>query len=295
TSPYSMTLDSTTLANGSHTLTSKAYDAANNVGTSTAVSFSVSNATGGDTTPPTTSASESGSSGTITLSATASDNVGVTRVEFYVDGTLKGTDTTSPYSMTLDSTTLANGSHTLTSKAYDAANNVGTSTAVSFSVSNTTGGTQLIGNGGFESGNTVWKASSTSVISSSTKEPAHAGTWKAWLDGYGKTHTDTLSQSVTIPATATSATLTFWLEVVSAETSTTKAYDKLAVQVRNSSGTVLATLHTYSNLDKGSSYVQRTFDLSAYKGQTVNLYFSGTEDAQDATSFLVDDVGIQTQ
>ena len=55
------------------------------------------------------------------------------------------------------------------------------------------------------------------------------------------------------------------------------------MQVRNSSNTVLATLHTYSNLDKGSSYVQRTFDLSAYKGQTVQLYFNGTEDAQDAT------------
>ncbi|HJV21361.1 MAG TPA: M4 family metallopeptidase, partial [Holophagaceae bacterium] len=94
-----------------------------------------------DTTAPTVSTTESGTSGTITFSATASDNVGVTKVEFYVDGVLKGTDTTSPYSMTLDSTTLANGSHTLTAKAYDAAGNVGTSTAVSFSVSNSTSGT----------------------------------------------------------------------------------------------------------------------------------------------------------
>ena len=94
-----------------------------------------------DTTAPTVSNTESGTSGTITFSATASDNVGVTKVEFYVDGVLKGTDTTSPYSMTLDSTTLANGTHTLTAKAYDAAGNVGTSTAVSFSVSNATSGT----------------------------------------------------------------------------------------------------------------------------------------------------------
>jgi len=91
-----------------------------------------------DTQAPTCSATESGTSGTITFSATASDNVGVAKVEFYVDGVLKGTDTTSPYSMTLDSTTLANGSHTLVAKAYDAAGNIGTSTSVAFSVSNTT-------------------------------------------------------------------------------------------------------------------------------------------------------------
>ena len=95
----------------------------------------------GDTTAPTVSATENGTSGTLTFSATASDNVGVAKVEFYVDGVLKGTDTTSPYSMTLDSTTLANGSHTLTAKAYDAAGNIGTSTAVAFSVSNSTSGT----------------------------------------------------------------------------------------------------------------------------------------------------------
>ncbi|HJW73425.1 MAG TPA: M4 family metallopeptidase [Geothrix sp.] len=91
-----------------------------------------------DTTAPTATATESGTSGTITFSATATDNVGVTKVEFYVDGVLKGTDTTSPYSMTLDSTTLTNASHSLVAKAYDAAGNVGSSTAVSFTVSNST-------------------------------------------------------------------------------------------------------------------------------------------------------------
>lgn len=89
-----------------------------------------------DTTAPTVSASESGTSGTITLSATASDAVSVTKVEFYVDGVLKGTDAASPYSMTLDSATLADGSHSLVAKAYDAAGNIGTSTGVAFTISN---------------------------------------------------------------------------------------------------------------------------------------------------------------
>ena len=75
-------------------------------------------------------------SGTTTVTASASDNVGVTKVEFYLDGALKSTDTTSPYSWSWDTTTATNGSHSLTSKAYDAALNVGTSTTVNVTVSN---------------------------------------------------------------------------------------------------------------------------------------------------------------
>ncbi len=289
--PYSASLNSTTLANGSHSLTAKAYDAAGNVGNSASVPFSVSNGST-DTTAPTVTASESGSSGTITLSATASDNVGVSKVEFYVDGVLKGSDTTSPYSMTLASSTLSNGSHSLVAKAYDAAGNVGSSSTVSFSVSNTA--TQLIVNGGFESGATSWTAS-TGVITSDTAEAAHAGTWKAWLDGYGAAHTDTMYQQVALPSTASTVSLSFWLRVDSAETTTTTAYDTLKVQVRNSSGTVLATLATYSNLNKGTTFLQKTFDLSAYKGQTVQLYFEGVEDSTVATSFIIDDVSLTAQ
>ncbi|MFZ6658391.1 Ig-like domain-containing protein [Undibacterium sp. TJN19] len=290
--PYSMTLNSTTLSNGSHSLVAKAYDAANNIGTSSAVSFSVSNAVV-DTTPPTVSASESGSSGNITLSATATDNVGVTKVEFYVDGALKASSTTSPYSTTLNSTTLSNATHSLTAKAYDAANNIGTSSAVSFTVNNSTS-TQLIANGGFESGATSWTASS-GVISTGGSEASRTGSYKAWLNGYGSAHTDTLYQQVTIPAAATSASLSFWLKVTSDETTTTQAYDTLKLQIQNSSGTVLATLATYSNLNKGTAYVNKTFDLSSYKGQTIRVYFVGVEGSVTATSFLIDDVSLIAQ
>jgi len=291
--PYSTTVNSTTLTNGSHSLVAKAYDAAGNVGTSSTVNFTISNSTS-DTTPPTVSASESGTSGTITLSATASDNVGVTKVEFYVDGTLNATDTTSPYSTTVNSTTLANGSHSLVAKAYDAAGNVGTSSTVNFSISNTTTPTELITNGGFESGSTGWTASS-GVITNLSGESAHAGTYYAWLDGYGTATTDTVVQSVAIPSTVTSATLTFWLHIDTAETTTTKVYDTLTVQLQNSSGTVLTTLATYSNLNANSGYAQKTFDVSAYKGQTVKVYFKGVEDSQDQTSFVIDDVSLKTQ
>jgi hypothetical protein len=157
------------------------------------------------------------------------------------------------------------------------------------------GGTpqQLIVNGGFESGAASWTATS-GVITNDSSQAGHAGSYKAWLDGYGSAHTDSLYQSVTIPAGATSASLSFWLKVVSDETTTTQAYDTLKVQVR-SSNAVLATLATYSNLNKGSSYVQKSFDLSAYKGQTVRIYFEGVEGSTVATSFLIDDVSLLSQ
>lgn len=91
---------------------------------------------GGDNTPPTVSASVSGNSGTITLAANASDNIGVTKVEFWIDGSLVATDSAAPFSHAYDSRQLANGAHSLTAKAFDAAGNSASSTAVAFSVSN---------------------------------------------------------------------------------------------------------------------------------------------------------------
>ncbi|MDQ1921364.1 Ig-like domain-containing protein [Massilia pseudoviolaceinigra] len=291
--PYSATINSATLSNGSHSLVAKAYDAAGNVGTSAAVTFSVSNASGGDTTPPAVSASANGSSGTISLAATASDNGGINRVEFYVDNVLKGTDTTSPYALSLNSATLSNGSHQLTAKAFDVALNSAVSAPVSFSVSNAGAAQQLLFNSGFESGASAWVA--TSGVITSSGQAAHGGSWKAALNGAGLANTDSVYQQVTIPSTATSAKLAFWLKVVSSETTTTSAYDKLKVQVRSGSNAVLATLATYSNLNKGSSYVQKTFDLSAYKGQTVRIYFEGVEGSTIPTAFLIDDVTLTTQ
>src|SRR5262249_23141391 len=159
------------------------------------------------------------------------------------------TDTASPYSSTLDSTTLANGSHALVAKAYDAASNIGTSSTVNFTVNNVVVETELLQNNGFESGATWWTATS-GVITNDTGEAAHAGSYRAWLDGYGTATTDTVSSpNVTIPSATTTATLTFWLHIDTAETTTTKVYDTLSVQILNSSGTVLATLATYSNLN----------------------------------------------
>ena len=110
------------------------------------------------------------------------------------------------------------------------------------------------------------------MISTGGSAGPRTGAYVAWLDGYGTTHTDTLSQSVAIPA-ATTASLSFWLKITSSETSTTTAYDTLKVQV--TSGATTTTLATYSNLNKGTAYVQRTLNLSPYAGQTVTVKFLG--------------------
>ena len=150
---------------------------------------------------------------------------------------------------------------------------------------------QLLGNNGFESGSTTWSASS-GVITNSTSQSARSGSYYAWLDGYGTATTDTLSQSVTIPSGCTAAALSFYLHIDTAETSTSTAYDTLKVQVVNSSGTVLGTLATYSNLDAAGGYTQRSLSLASYAGQTVTLKFTGTEGSTLQTSFVVDDTAL---
>ncbi|MFI9061999.1 M1 family aminopeptidase [Streptomyces sp. NPDC053429] len=147
---------------------------------------------------------------------------------------------------------------------------------------------QVVANGGFESGTSPWTQSSTSVITSRTGQSAHTGTTFAWLNGVGSTHTDTLSQSVTVPAGCSTASLTFWLHIDTAETTTSTKYDKLTAKIGST------TLATYSNLDKNTGYVQKSFDVSAFAGQTVTVAFTGTEDSSLQTSFVIDDVALDT-
>lgn len=149
---------------------------------------------------------------------------------------------------------------------------------------------QLLANPGFESGATSWTASS-GVVTNSSSQAARTGSYKAWLDGYGTARTDTLSQTVTIPS-GCAATLNFYLHVDTAETTTSTAYDTLKAQVLNSGGTVLSTLATYSNLNAASGYTLRSFNLSAYAGQTVTIKFTGTEGSMLQTSFVLDDTAL---
>ncbi|MBS2961452.1 putative Ig domain-containing protein [Actinocrinis puniceicyclus] len=188
-------------------------------------------------------------------------------------------------------TTATNYSTTVT-----ATDSTGASGSASFSWAvGSSGGTggctaaQLIRNPGFETGSASPWSLTAGVLNSSSSEPAHSGSWDAWMDGYGSTHTDSAAQSVSIPSSCKSASFSFFLHIDTSETTTSTAYDTLKVQVLNSSGSVLSTLATYSNLNHNSGYTQHSFSLASYIGQSVTLKFTGSEDSSLQTSFVLDD------
>lgn len=151
--------------------------------------------------------------------------------------------------------------------------------------------TQKLLNAGFESGTTSWTATSGVITSTLSRSP-RTGSWYAWLCGQadGATYTDTLYQTVTMPASYSGASLNLWLRVMTREAAGSIVYDTLKVQVRNSSGTLLATLGSFSNQDASSGYVQRSFNLAGYAGQTIRIYFVGYQDKYLSTDFLLDDL-----
>jgi peptidoglycan/xylan/chitin deacetylase (PgdA/CDA1 family) len=146
-SPYQLSFNTKTLSNGTHTVSAKARDAAGNTKTSAAVSVIIKNAVP-DTTPPTVSitspTADKTISGTVSLIASASDNVKVVGVQFMVDGVSVGAeDTLSPYQLSFNTKTLSNGTHTISAKARDAAGNTKTSTPISVTVNNVVPDTTL--------------------------------------------------------------------------------------------------------------------------------------------------------
>jgi subtilisin family serine protease len=229
---------------------------------------------------------------TTTLSATATDNAAIAKVEFYADTNLLGTSTALPYTVNWNTQLLANGTYSLTAKATDTGGNSTISSAVSVTVSNTVTAcatpSQLVVDPGFELASPLWIQ--TNVIWKLAAPIPRSGSSVAWLGGLGATNVDDLYQEVTIPTNACSATFKFWLKITTKETSKTAAYDTMSISVANTSGTVLSKLATYSNINKSTGYVQKSFNLIAYKGQTIRLQFHAIEDTSLATSFYLDDL-----
>ena len=223
-------------------------------GSAETVSFSATGLPSGATATFSPSSVTSGSSSSLTIATSSSTPAGT-------------------YAITITGTA-ATGSHT-------------TSFALTVTAASTCAAGQKLANPGFESGSASWTAT-TGVIgqNGSSGEPTHSGTWNAWLDGYGRSHTDTLSQTVTIPAGCSSYVLSFYLHIDSSERTASVAYDTLTVSLGSS------TLATYSNLNKASGYVLRSFNVAGFAGQTVTLTFRGVEDSSLQTSFVVDDTAL---
>ena len=223
------------------------------------------------------------------------------------DGSTDVGGTISTRSWTFGDNTV--GSGTTPSHTYAAAGSYSVSETVTDSINGKTStATQtvqvtppsnLIVNGGFESGATTtpWLLSPGVICGSSTcsGETANSGSWYAWLDGYGKSHIDTADQIVSLPGNKSAATLSFYLHIDTQEYRTV-ARDTLKVQLLNpNTGNVLGTLATYSNINAASGFSLKTLNLNGYIGRTLKLRFLGSEDNSLATSFIIDDVKLTVQ
>ena len=137
--PYATVWNTSSAATGSHQLSARARDGAGNVALADPLSVAVNNSS--DTTAPTVTltapASGATLAATVAVTATAADSVGVSGVQFLLDGALLGAeDTVAPYALSWNTTTATNGSHSLAARARDAAGNLATATAVTVTVNN---------------------------------------------------------------------------------------------------------------------------------------------------------------
>jgi Zn-dependent metalloprotease len=184
---------------------------------------------------------------------------------------------------------------------YSVANNTGASSrngtmtiaGLTFTVTQagTGGGANLIVNPGFESGTTPWVVSGQ--VTRSTGAFPHSGVAYMIINGVNNS-AGTLYQTVTIPAGG--GNLNFWLNITTSEAAGAAVFDRLFIEVRSTTGTLLATLATFSNQNSGTAgvYVLRgPYNLNAFAGQTVRIQFRGTNDVTLPTSFRVDDVAVQ--
>jgi hypothetical protein len=143
---------------------------------------------------------------------------------------------------------------------------------------------QLLLNPGFESGNVDW--ATTSDVITEDSDDAYAGSWFAWLDGYTSKETDTLQQTVTIPATCT-ATLTYELYVGTNERSNAGVLDTLALTVNGT------TEQTFSNkTTTGGEYELETVNLSAFAGTNATLLWTSKQTGSRATNFFIDSTAL---
>ena len=274
-------------ATGTYNVTETVTDSGNGSTSSKTLAVSVS-ATGGT---PTANFSFTTNGLTANFTDTSTDAGGTIGTHSWNFGDGATSTATSP-----SHTYASAGTYSVSETVTDSVNGSSNTKTVAVTVTASTS-SQLLSNTGFETGTAApWTLTAGVLCSNSgcAGETAHAGSWFAWLDGYGSSHTDSAIQSVVIPAGKTSATLAFYLHIDTRESGTT-AYDTLKVQVLNSSGTVLATLATYSNANAAAGFALKSLSMNAYIGQSVKIRFLGTEDSSLATSFVIDDVTLTVQ
>ena len=247
-----------------------------------------STATTGNTVTVTNPGSQTGTVGTAaSLQIKATDSASGQTLTYSATGLPAGLSINSITGLISGTPTTA-GSSSVTVTAKDTTGASG-SASFTWTINSSSSGCtaqQLLGNPGFETGYiSPWTSTPDVLANTSEGVPAQAGRWLAWLDGYSEAHTDTLAQTVTIPATCVSAVFTYWVEVNS---TTTNTANKLVLDILNSSGTVVQTVPVATAANRGTKYVEYTTNLTAYIGQKITVKFVGTEVNGGNTSFFED-------
>ncbi|HEY0172525.1 MAG TPA: M36 family metallopeptidase [Pyrinomonadaceae bacterium] len=235
--------------------------------------------------PTSASAPAAGGSGTVTVTAgagcgwTASSNAAFIGITSGASGTGSGTVT---YSVGANAgTTSRTGTLTIAGQTF----------TVTQAGTGGGGGAELLVNPGFESGTTPWVISGQ--VTRSTGTYPHGGLAYMIVSGVNST-SGTLYQTVAVPAGG--GNLNFWLNISTGEAAGAAVYDRLFVEVRGTSGTLLATLATFTNQNSqtaGVYLLRGPYNLNSFAGQTVRIQFRGTNDVTLPTSFRVDDVSVK--
>jgi C1A family cysteine protease/predicted secreted protein len=158
--------------------------------------------------------------------------------------------------------------------------------------------TQVVQNGGFESGDTIWVQSSGPYYIVGPIEQGyvpHSGLWSAWFGGYNYAD-DRLYQTINIPAGTSSARLVLYLYIETSD-STSTPYDYFHVELQNASGETLQSFLWADNTMSSGDWYRGTAtwsNFSSHAGQTRRLFFQGTTDFSYHTNFFVDDVTLWT-
>jgi hypothetical protein len=278
-------ISGTPTTSGSYSVTVTAKDTTGATG-SASFTWTITSTTG-NTVTVTNPGSQTGTVGTAaSLQIKATDSASGQTLTYSATGLPAGLSISSTTGLiTGTPTTAATNSVTVTAK-----DTTGATGSASFtwtiSAASSCASQQLLTNGGFETGSiSPWTSSAGVLANTDEGVPAQAGSWLAWLDGYGEAHSDTLAQTVTIPTGCTVANLTYWVEVNSTATSTS---NKLVLEILNSSGTVLSSSTVVTAANNDSAYKEYSANLAAYAGDKVTIKFVGTEVNGGNTSFFED-------
>src|ERR1051326_532932 len=227
-----------------------------------------------------------GTSSTVTSSTSWSDNSSVTSISS--SGLLSAGSVSSDTAVTVSASYTFNGVTKTTSANITIVN------------SGSGGGTTTVHplvNGTFESGSSPWAPSGYAGVVALSYP--HLGSWYAYLCNANSAD-GAFGQLFAVPAGTTSATIQFYLNVVSSETSTTTEFDAMNVDLGTANEQYVGRIAHFSNLDKGANvngnYVLKNYDItsliSSYKGQSLFLTFGGHTDTNLSTIFRIDDVDI---